>query len=99
MCLAPQANSSRALLDSLKRVFDLVQPTLGREDGVVRVVCIPELIDNKTISQSAKACAYRCGMVQTMIARVEEMQVFGGGERGRASWMQVARVSVQNASP
>lgn len=34
MRIAPQAYRGRALLDSLKRILDLVQATLRREDGV-----------------------------------------------------------------
>ena len=43
MCLRSQSNGCRALLDCFERVLDLVQPTLRREYGVVRIVGVPEL--------------------------------------------------------
>jgi hypothetical protein len=42
--LAPEADDGRTLLNSLERILDLMQAALGREDRVVRVVRVPELI-------------------------------------------------------
>jgi hypothetical protein len=50
MCLASQANSGRALLDGLERVFDLVEAALGRKDSVVRVVSVSELQITRFVS-------------------------------------------------
>ena len=43
MRLGTQTHNSRALLDSLERILDLVQPSLRGEYSVVRVVGIPKL--------------------------------------------------------
>ena len=43
MRLRTQAHRGRSLFHGLQSIFDLVQTTLGREDGVIGVVGIPEL--------------------------------------------------------
>jgi len=43
MGFGAQTDGSRTLLYGLEGILDLVQPSLGREDGVVRVVGIAKL--------------------------------------------------------
>lgn len=43
MGLGSQAYGSRSLFYGFEGIFDLVQPALGREHGVIRIVRVPEL--------------------------------------------------------
>jgi hypothetical protein len=40
MSLRSQAHCGRSLLHGFERILDLVETTLWREDGVIRVVCV-----------------------------------------------------------
>ncbi len=44
MGLGTQTHCRRSLLHGLQRIFDLVQTSLGRKDGVVGIVSVPELL-------------------------------------------------------
>ena len=43
MGFGAQTDCSRSLLYGLECIFDLVQTSLGRKDGVVGVISVPEL--------------------------------------------------------
>ena len=43
MRLRTQAHCGRSLFHGLQSILDLVQTTLGREDGVIGVVSVPKL--------------------------------------------------------
>lgn len=63
MSLRSQAHCGRSLLHGFERILDLVETTLWREDGVIRVVCVPKLGNLSATNRGEhRPCTYHGGI-------------------------------------